>query len=90
MILTTLNLTPSTYVQLYQLVMHTPLPHSGHGRQRFEFVDDETSQVEECKLDSLPYHDDQNEHQPVSVTALKDTYAGCDMVLFTQIDDQYE
>ena len=69
---TTLNLTSSTaYVQLYQRVMHTPLPHSGHGRQRFEFVDDETSQVEECELDSSPDNDDQNEHQPVSVAALK-------------------
>ena len=68
---TTLNLTSSTYVQLYQHVMHTPLPHSGHGRQRFEFVDDETSQVEECELDSSPDNDDQNEHQPVSVAALK-------------------
>lgn len=68
---TTLNLTSSTYVQLYQRVMHTPLPHSGHGRRRFEFVDDETSQVEECELDSSPDNDDQNEHQPVSVAALK-------------------
>ena len=32
---------------------------------------DETSQVEECELDSSPDNDDQNEHQPVSVAALK-------------------
>ena len=39
----TLKLTSSTYVQLYQCIMYTPLPYSGHGRQRFEFVDNATS-----------------------------------------------
>ena len=56
--------------QVYQSVMYTPLLHSGHGRQRFGFVDDATFQVEECEMDPLS-DNDQNEHQSVSVAALK-------------------
>ena len=66
--------------------MYTPLPHSGHGRQRFEFVDDAKSHVEECEVD-LSSDNDQNE---LCCCSEKGTYAGSGMVLFAQINDQYE
>ena len=58
-------------LMLYQRVMYTPLPHSGHARQRFELVDNATSQVEECEVNLLSDNDDKNEHQSVSVATLK-------------------
>ena len=73
-------------MQLYQRVTYTQLPHSGHGRQRFEFVDDVTCQIEECETDLLSDNDDQMS----CCCSEKDTYAGSGIVLFAQINDQYE
>ena len=68
---TKLKLPSSTYSQLYQRVIHTPLPDSGHAKQKFVFVDDATSQADECERYSIPDNDDPSESWPVSVATLK-------------------
>ena len=68
---TKLQLTSSTYAQLYQRVIQTPLPDCGHAKRGFTFEDDATSQADECDTNCTSVNDDQSEHQQVSVAALK-------------------
>ena len=66
----TLKLTSSTYA-LPACNVHTTTTFRTCKTKRFEFVDNATSQVEECEVDLLSDNDDQNEHESVSVADLK-------------------
>ena len=66
----TFKLTSSTYA-LPACNVHTTTTFRTCKTKRFEFVDDATSQFEECEVDLLSDNDDENEHESVSVATLK-------------------
>ena len=55
---------------MYQRIMHTPVPHLGHVKQKHDFVEDETSQMNEIEPSVLETSE-QSEIQPVPIAFLK-------------------
>ena len=65
-----LKLTTCTYVQLYQRILHTPAPDSGHHRQQNSFIDDEVSHDDSFEND-LCFEDTDVEDQQIPISTLK-------------------
>ena len=70
-LLTELTLSKCNYAQLYQRILHTQPPHTGHVRQKHEFIDMSSLTYDSEEDDDMDEGDEEDGHQPIPITVLK-------------------